>query len=62
MKNVLIKPSANLLILATVMAVPLNDNISNYREAVLSHVKICSKFQAIICTAFSYRNNTHFKS
>ena len=26
------------------------------REAVLSHVKICSKFQALICTAFSYCN------
>ena len=30
LKNVLIIPSANLLILATVMAMPLNNNISNY--------------------------------
>ena len=27
----------------------------------MSHVKISSKFQALICTAFSYCNNTHFK-
>ena len=28
----------------------------------MSHVKISSKLQGLICTSFAYRGNTHFKS
>ena len=62
LKKVLIIPSANLLILATVMCMPLNDIYIELlsREAALSDVKISSMLQGLICTSFAYLNNAHF--
>ena len=64
LEKVLIVTSESLLILATAMCMPLNDNIiiSNYNILRLHYRTL--KYAAtsnLICISFAHRNNTHIE-